>query len=347
MEQLPPQSDNNELTYAEKASAEWSKEKMAKYGLSEPILNDYAARLKMPERINFQDTKSVYSFVNAVQAKLRSLPGIAAQFENKLNLLSDNRFGPITRSALEIAINQSGATNLLGDIESRLNTTPSGDHTPQKEQPTPTYRKPEKGGSWDLGFKWDKEKGMPYKTSCNVRSNERMWTLGSSSAYGLEKETGYGSIGSIGANPISFYNLLVSKIWPQIEKSGIKPAQTGVLVGLGTNGLTSSDNPKRIASSVQENLTYYEKISSFLKSKGMGEVKYATLNPYGKKIKAIEQFNNTIRQNPALCVDTNRAVATPDGKHFKEGYAAGDGLHLGSKKAREAYAATIQRAAVV
>lgn len=350
-EQLPSQPENNEISDSQKDLAEWSKNKMEKYGLSEEILNDYAAKLKIPEKINFQDLNSVYNFVDAIQEKLRNIPSITAQFDDKMGLLSDHKFGPVTRSALEIAINQSNAKNLLGDIESGLNaditqTAAEGNQRAKTEKAPATYRKPEKSGPWDVSFKWDKEKGIPYKTSCNVRNGESMWTLGSSSAYNLQGETGYGSIGSIGANPHSFYNLLVNKIWPQIESSGIKQLPPVVaLLGMGTNGLTSSDDPRKITASVKSNLDGYNKIAQFLRSKGIGVVKFGTLNPYGKKIKAIEQFNAAVRQNPELCVDTNRAVSTPDGKHFKPGYAAGDGLHLGSKKARQAFAAVVQEAA--
>lgn len=362
-EHLPPASAENQektlsLSNNQLADAKWSKNKIDQFGLTEAKLNECGHQLGMTETISLADKTSVYHFVHSLQGKLRDLPGIAQQFDDKIGALQDDRFGPVTYRALEIALNQQNAKGLMAEVETGLNkrlpktnTETKADGTTDANKPTPTLRKPEKQGPWDASFKWKKPKKgekqevkTPYDVSCNVRSGEPMWTIGSSSAYGLEKQTGYGSIGAIGANPDSFYKLLTKQIWPNLEQTGIKPPATVVITGLGTNGLTSSDNPKKIAASVASNLAGYQKIGAFLESKGVPVVKNATLNPYGKKIAAIDAFNNALRQNASTCVDTNRAVAGADGKSFKPGYAAKDKLHL-SGRGKQDYAAVIQQAA--
>lgn len=339
-----PRLSNNQL-----ADTKWSKNKIDQFGLTEAKLNECGQQLGMTETISLADKTSVYHFVHSLQGKLRDLPGIAQQFDDKIGALQDDRFGPVTYRALEIALNQQNAKGLMSEVETGLKQPlPTTDS--EKAATTPTLRKPEKQGPWDASFKWKKPKKgekqevkTPYDVSCNVRSGETMWTIGSSSAYGLEKQTGYGSIGAIGANPDSFYKLFTKQIWPNLEQAGVTPPTTVVLTGLGTNGLTGSNDPKKIAASVNHNLAGYQKIASFLKSKGVSIVKNATLNPYGKKIAAIDAFNNALRQNAATCVDTNRAVAGADGKSFKPGYAAKDKLHL-SGRGKQDYAAVIQSA---
>lgn len=343
-------------------TAEYSLARFEKYGLTEQTLNEYGKTLNVKAQIDFKNTQTIDSFVEEIQNALRSTPSIADQFSDQLNFLSDKKFGPITHKALEIALNQGRTSNLLQGVEQDLNTPSNYAGTTHKaiktdqattndevnkppQSPEPLNQSLEINRN-KVAFRWgiDKKEGILYKTSCSVKSGEKAWTVGSSSAYGLEKQTGYGSIGAIGSNPQSFYSLFTKHIWPELEKGGIKPPATVILTGMAANGLTDKTNQQSIDKSVQNNLAGYNKLASFLKSKGVSVVKYATINPYGPKIAAISQFNNTLRANPDLCVDTNRAVATSDGLNYKPGYAAGkNALHL-TPRGQKDYARTIREA---
>ncbi len=337
--------ENTGLNEEQLHASEVSKRNFDRLGVSEDDLNKHAKDLDLKTTVSFKDAKSVFNFVHELQAKLVANPKIAENFAGRLNLLSDDKFGPVTLRAINIALSKGESDGLLGDITQGLNAPI---HTPDEAQnaPTATYRKPEKNIKWDFARYYSPGKdNVPVKTSCYVKSNDNVCTIGSSSAYNEHRNTGHSSMGAIGANPNSFLPIL-AKMWADMEKSGVKPPKNAVFViaGLATNGLTRSEDPKKIEASVANNLKGYKLIKEYLNGKGIGIVKYATLNPYGKKIKAINRFNEIIRQNKDLCVDTGRAVSTPDGLNFKPGMAAGDGLHL-SKEGHKYFAAEIQKQA--
>lgn len=330
-------------------SANVSKRNFKRLKVSESDLNNYAAKLKIQEKININDNQSVFNFVHALQAKIIEHPIVTESFKGRLKLLSDNKFGPETLRALYLVLTKSETDNLKTKLDGILNKPVKREDpvrsaevktTATQEAPF-TYHSPEIDPQWEFSKYYSPEKDpVPTRTSCNVKSGEPLWTLGSSSGYNEQKHTGFGSIGAIGTNPTSFYKVLTQVIWPDIERQGVKPPAKVILLGLGTNGLTSSKNREKIDKSVADNLAGYQHIINFLNSKGIAEVKIATLNPYGKKIEAINKFNEIIRRNPDLCVDTNRAITAEDGKSFKPGYNS-DRLHL-SKKGHQAFAAVVQ-----
>ncbi len=326
-----------------------SKRNFNRLKVSQSDLNDYAAKLEIQERISIDDNQSVFNFVHALQTKIVEHPIITESFKGRLNLLSDNKFGPETLRALYLVLTKSETDNLKTKLDGILNkpvkkedTVRSAEVKTTTTQEAPlTYHSPEKDSKWEFSRYYSPEKDpVPTRTSCNVKSGEPLWTFGSSSGYNEQNHTGFGSVGAIGTNPTSFYKVLTQVIWPDIEKRGVRPSAKVVLLGLGTNGLTSSKNPDKIDKSVASILAGYQRIIEFLKSKGIAEVKIATLNPYDGKIDAINEFNKILRSSPNLCVDTNRAITAEDGKSFKPGYNS-DRLHL-SKAGHKAFATVIQ-----
>ncbi len=150
--------------------------------------------------------------------------------------------------------------------------------------------------------------------------------FGSSTAYGMESEV-KNVLGIESSNAGQFLSKL-EKWWPLIEKN--KPSRV-TIVGLAANGLTPDSS--KLEQNVAKNLREYDALVDFLHSKGITDVRIATIQPVGAKIEAINAFNKALRSSKHKdnLIDLAAEITTADGKSFKEGMDAGDNMHLSQK----------------